>query len=299
MTPHLDLESIRCFERAAHYLNFRQAADELAISPSAFSDRITRLESQLNETLFHRTTRTVELSAAGRRLLPVAQKLMSQAQEVFRVARGEGAQAPFTLTIGTRYELGNSWLVPALTPLNLEEANRHIDLVFGDSDSLISQVLGGNIDAAITSARLTHHGLSTAALHPERYAFVARPQLLKSVEFTKPEHAKSHTLIDVHTELPLFRYFQEVRPPHEEWTFGRREHLGTISAAKFRILEGKGVGVLPLYFVQPELKTRKLRRIFSDTEPLVDMFRLVWKTGHPMTPELRSLGQALATIALK
>jgi DNA-binding transcriptional LysR family regulator len=75
--------------------------------------------------------------------------------------------------------------------------------------------------------------------------------------------------------------------------------LGTISAAKFRILEGKGVGVLPLYFVQPELKARKLKRVFSDTEPLVDMFRLVWKTGHPMTPEIRNLGQALATIALK
>ena len=50
-----DLESLRCFERAAVVLNFRLAASAVGLSPAAFGDRIRRLEDQVGERLFART----------------------------------------------------------------------------------------------------------------------------------------------------------------------------------------------------------------------------------------------------
>src|SRR4051812_46670461 len=53
---------------AAHR-NFRRAATELGLSPSALSHAVAGLERRLGARLFHRTTRSVSLSAAGEQFL--------------------------------------------------------------------------------------------------------------------------------------------------------------------------------------------------------------------------------------
>ena len=75
----LDLESLRCFVSAAQHLNFGRAARSVRLSASAFSDRISRLEEDLGTSLFERSTRHVQLSAAGRVLLPKAEELLQLA----------------------------------------------------------------------------------------------------------------------------------------------------------------------------------------------------------------------------
>ena len=76
----LDLESLRCFEAAAVRLSFRAAANQVGLSPAAFSERIRRLEDELGVSLFARTTRRVKLTPAGERLLPQARKALTETQ---------------------------------------------------------------------------------------------------------------------------------------------------------------------------------------------------------------------------
>jgi len=119
-----DLESLRCFEAAARARNFRRAASEVGLSPTAFSDRIARPEDQLNVALFERSTRHIALTAAGLRLLPVAQRTLESARQCVHAARDAHNHPPYELTLGTRFELGLSWLVPALQPLQLAKPER-------------------------------------------------------------------------------------------------------------------------------------------------------------------------------
>ena len=134
----LDIESLRCFEAIASLLSFRAAAARVALSPAALSDRIRRLEESLGEPLFLRTTRKVQLTPAGERLLPHARSLLESHARCFDLVREGTVETAQELWIGTRFELGLSWLVPALPRLEKAQPNRQLHLAFGDGRDLLA-----------------------------------------------------------------------------------------------------------------------------------------------------------------
>ncbi|MEQ1505956.1 MAG: LysR family transcriptional regulator, partial [Myxococcota bacterium] len=217
----MDLDSLRCFVAAADTLAFRAAAAKVALSPGAFSDRLRRLEDELGAPLFVRTTRSARLTEAGHRLLPHAQRLLDAADRCREVAQGVTAPTPFALTIGTRYELGMSFLVPALDPLAAAVPERTIHLFMADTPDLLARTLRGDLDAVLFSARLTSPRLQYATIHPETYVFVGA-----TPDVTGPDAASGHTLVDISADLPLFRYLVDALPPGPPWAFARHQYLG-------------------------------------------------------------------------
>lgn len=293
-----DLESLRCFEAAAAHTSFRVGARAVALSPAAFGDRIKRLEDQLGAALFHRTTRRVELTPAGHQLLPQARRVLDEAGRCARVVHAH-APAPFELAIGTRFELGLSWLTPALEPLRARRPERTLHLVFGDGDDLVARARHGRIDAVVTSARLAGGGLVAEPLHDEAYVFVGSAALLARRPLARPAHAADHVLLDVAPDLPLFRYLLDAGPRRTPWQFGRVEYLGTIGAIRLRALQRAGVAVLPRYFVEPDLRAGRLVAILPRTRLQRDAFRLVWRARHPRADALADLAAELRRIPLR
>ena len=289
-----DLDSLRCFVAAADCLNFRTAAGRVALSPAAFSDRVRRLEEQLGASLFERTTRRVALTEAGLRLLPHARTCLAEAARCAAVARDTAARAPCTLRLGTRYELGLSWLVPALRPLRAACPERTLHLTFGEGEDLLARLHRGDVDAVVTSARLVGSGLETAPLHPEDYVFVGAREYLRHHPLQRAVDSEAHVLLDTRPDLPLFRYLRDARPAEEEWRFRDVELLGTIAAVRYRVLEGAGVAVLPRYFVTEALGSESLDVLLPETTLPQDRFRLVWVSGHPQAAALRMLATDLA-----
>ena len=295
-----ELEGLRCFEAAARHESFRAAAQELNRSPSAFGARIAQLEERFGEPLFERTTRQVTLTAAGLRLLPLAQDLLRRAQHCVTLVRDHSAPAPpYTLTLGTRYELGMSWLVPQLQALREAHPARRISLRFGDSAELLHAAQRNELDAVITSTRTIPGAMRTIPLHEERYVLVASPALLCDLPLCSAADASAHRLLDLDRTLPLWRYMQDVRPAHEVWRFAEQEHLGTIAAIRYRALEGAGVAVLPRYFVEDALQTQQLISLFEESEPRRDMFRLIWREAHPLDESIEALASELAATPLR
>ncbi len=294
-----DLDSLRCFEAAATLLNFRAASRKVSLSPAAFSDRIRNLEGMLGTRLFERTTRRVSLTPAGERMLGQARRALFEARACVEAARAEGRESPYSLTLGTRFELGLSWLTPALSVLEAEAPERVLHLYFGDSADLLAQVERGVIDAAITSVRLARQHVDHALLHEEFYVFCATPRVLKGAPMNTPRDATSQILIDVHTEMPLFRYFAEARPPGEVWSFKAVRALGTIAAVRHQLLAHRGIGVLPHYFAKPELESGRLVRLFAQTELRPDFFRLIWRSNHPRANKLAQLAERLREFPLQ
>ncbi len=289
----LDLESLRCFELAATMLNFRAAAGRAHLSPAAFGDRIQRLEGDLGVRLFNRTTRVVTLSEAGTRLLPEARACLAAASALERAA---GRQAEtWELTLGTRYELGLSWLVPALDALAAATPGRTVHLAVGDGPALVESVRLGRVDAMVSSLRLDTTELVSVPLHPEDYVFVAAPALAPGL--TAPGDAPAFTLVDTQPTLPLFRYLlDQLGGP--VWPFARREYLGGIGAVRARVLAGRGVAVLPHYFVRDDVAARRLAVLLPGTPPASDTFRLVWRSGHPRGADLVALAGQLRALPL-
>ncbi len=74
----VNLKLLQMFVAVAENRSFRQAAEQLNRSQSAVSMQIRQLEDQVGVSLFHRTTRRVELTAAGQELLAYARRALNE-----------------------------------------------------------------------------------------------------------------------------------------------------------------------------------------------------------------------------
>ena len=95
-----DLRQLRYFVAVAEERNFTRAAERLHIAQPPLSAAIRGLEEQLGVTLFERTTRQVELTAAGRLLLERGRALLAEAEATFAAVREVERSPVGTLAIG-------------------------------------------------------------------------------------------------------------------------------------------------------------------------------------------------------
>ena len=296
MLPSLD--SLRCFAEAARLRNFRAAARAVALTPAALGQRIKQLEDQLGVRLFHRTTRTVVLTEAGLALVPYAQQALRTAEECTRAARGELGQLPHELTVGTRQELGMSWLLPMLPQLRKQWPSLTVHFYFGSGADLLIRVRSLEIDCAVGSMVITDPKLDSVRLHREDYVMVASPKLLARAPLNRPEEARNHTLIDATAELPLFSYWRGAPRGGDRLRFGRLLRMGTIAAIRELVLQGEGVAVLPLYLVAPDLEAKRMRRLFASVPLLFDHFRLIFRTDDPRRAVYQRLADHMLSVPL-
>ena len=78
---------LRAFEAVARHLNFRAAAEEMALTQSAVSRQIQSLEEEVGVSLFLRHTRAVELTGAGAQLLLAVQQSLPRIDGAVRQIR--------------------------------------------------------------------------------------------------------------------------------------------------------------------------------------------------------------------
>jgi LysR family glycine cleavage system transcriptional activator len=287
-----DMDSLECFEAAARLLNFRAASQAVSLTPAALGKRIARLEEQLGRKLFHRTTRKVQLTEAGLALVPQAQALLGQARDCVRAVRGETGPAPLELTLGTRHELGLSWIVPMLGRLRAAFPHLLLHLYFSSGPDLERRVRTSDIDCAVIS-RAPVAPLAGEHLHREDYVFVGSPKLLAREPLARDEDAARHTLLDAHRELPLFNYWRDAPGGGERLAFRRAIVMGTIAAIRLLVLGGEGVAVLPLYLVAGDIKKKRLAVIFPEVTPRSDWFRLLYREDDPRRAIYPALAAAM------
>lgn len=110
----MDLRRLRYFVVLAETLHFGRAALRLSISQPPLSHQIRVLEDELGARLFDRTNRHVELTAAGKALLPEARSLLEQAERAgsiaARVQKGEVGE----LRIGFTSAAALTQVIPGL-----------------------------------------------------------------------------------------------------------------------------------------------------------------------------------------
>ena len=294
------MDNLRCFVAAAETLNFRAAARAVALTPAALGQRVRQLEDEVGQALFTRTTRTVALTAAGLAMLPEARRTLAAAETCLRAARGELGPSPSDLVLGTRHELGMSWLLPQLPRLAKQRPDLTLHLYVSYSADLLLRVRTREVDCAVLSARFSDPALDALTLHREDYVFVASKALLARSPLSKPEHAAAHTLLDVSAELPLFRYWREAAgPAGAALRFGRVLRMGTIAALEHLVLRGEGVAVLPEYLVQKRVASGALRVVFPKVKPAFDHFRLVFRADDPRRPDYEALARLLLEAPLR
>lgn len=107
--------ALRSFEAAARLGSFQAAAQELAVTPTAISHQIKRLEVHLGSLLFERLHRSLKLTPAGKVLAREAQKAFGGlARTIDRLKIDGQASATRDLAISVVPSLAGKWLAPRL-----------------------------------------------------------------------------------------------------------------------------------------------------------------------------------------
>src|SRR6185437_3323216 len=140
------LEGVEVFLTVARRRNFRRAAADLGVTPSAVSQAVRALEARVGAALFTRTTRSVGLTEAGQRFLDRAGPAFEELQAAGEAARELGSKPSGTLRL----------TVPrAVVPLILEpviasfcEAYPEVELEIAASDEMLDLAVGG-FDAGV------------------------------------------------------------------------------------------------------------------------------------------------------
>jgi DNA-binding transcriptional LysR family regulator len=143
MSGTLDVGAVELFVRVAELRSFRAAGDALGVPRSTVSRRVAELESALRTRLFHRTTRNVELTSAGKTYLRVCGPAIGTITDAGRelATRSEDTAgrlrvtAPVTLAEKLLGEVVAECLAryPQMQ-LELVLTDRHVDLVEGKFD---------------------------------------------------------------------------------------------------------------------------------------------------------------------
>ncbi|MGW6707372.1 LysR family transcriptional regulator [Streptomyces sp. NPDC054956] len=101
MPRDADPRLLRSFLAVAEELHFTRAAARLYVAQQALSRDVRRLERALGATLFTRTTRAVELTSDGERLLPLARSVLRAHEELAAAFAGDPAARPLLVDLNT------------------------------------------------------------------------------------------------------------------------------------------------------------------------------------------------------
>jgi len=127
------LNALRAFETAARHLSFAVAARELHVTPAAISHQVKGLEQHLEQRLFRRLKRGLELTRAGQVLQPGLRDgfgRLGAAIEELRTINEEG-----TLAVSVPSSFATRWLAPRLH--RFVGAQPHLDVRINASTRLI------------------------------------------------------------------------------------------------------------------------------------------------------------------
>lgn len=166
---------LRAFAAVARHLNFRAAAQELALTQSAVTRQIQALEEEVGVSLFLRHTRAVELTAAGAQLLQAVLPSLERLDSAVRLIRRNAGRK--SVAISTWASFASMWLIPRLEAF--QSLHPDIDIRVDASDTLVD-LDTTDVDLALRCTDAAHVPPHAVHLFDEQLTPVASPWLLKN-----------------------------------------------------------------------------------------------------------------------
>ena len=256
------LTALRAFEAAATHPSFLRAAQELSVTPTAISHQVRGLESALNQALFRRLPRQLELTAAGTRLLQGLAKGFDAIEASVGALRPQaGASSTVTLTTNTAFAA--RWVLPRLA--TLAQACPGVRLRLQASEN-VADLQRGEADLAIRHGQGDWPGLVRQRLMVERYAPVCSPSLGLRSQNDLQRHALIHLDWQSHACAPALwaRWFEQagIAASHPGATVPALS-FSDETQAMAAALAGHGVALLSLTLAADELRDGALVQPFG------------------------------------
>jgi LysR family transcriptional regulator for metE and metH len=175
LSPSLEVRDLRLVLALAASGSTARAAPLLHLTQPAISRALVSLESRLETKLFERVTRGLEPTAAGRRLLEGAQRLLLELSDLEHHVCSPSSDT-LRLRIVCECYTAYHWLPSVLTKLHESLPSFEVELVVEHTLKPVAALEAGEIDAALLTTAAVPRGLRERALFSDELVFVMSAQ---------------------------------------------------------------------------------------------------------------------------
>ena len=147
----MDTHSLSAFLEVAEASSFSKAGERLHLSQPAISKRIAALEAALGTSLFNRVGRRIDLTDAGRTLLPYARRVLAELEDGRRALSHLSGAVSGRLSIGTSHHIGLHRLPEVLRSYTQAYPDVDLDIHFMDSEDACEEVAQGRLELGIVT----------------------------------------------------------------------------------------------------------------------------------------------------
>lgn len=247
----INLNHLRVFEAVYRSKSMTKAAQELHLTQSGISQHIKSLEDNLGVILFDRFKQKILPTSVADVLFDRCVDSLSGLEKVLRQITATEHELLGSVRVGMPLEFGNSLLLPIVSKFLRNHPLVQVEVVFGLSHDVISEILNGNLDFAYIGDFSQDRRIAVEHISDQVITLVASAKYLKS----KPpiKHQKAF-----YENLDFVAYLKG-EPVLRSWfkfhlksipTLNVRAYCASPSAVLKLVQEDLGVGVVPQHMLR-------------------------------------------------
>ncbi|NIF57956.1 LysR family transcriptional regulator [Enterobacter sp. Ap-916] len=270
------------FVIVAKYRSFRQAAEEVGLTPSAVSHSIRQLEERLKVRLFNRTTRSVSLTEAGRKLhekVAPAFDDISLTLDELNLYR----ETPMgIIRLNVVRQGGRLQLAPLIADFTRQYPDIQVEV---QMDDRLVDIVKAQLDAGVRLNRVIEKDMKAIPVGPPvRYAVVATPAYFAQHGIpAEPQWLTEHKCIQFrYPSGKAFGWYFEQAESREEVVVSGPVVVDDLDIALDMALNGVGLAYVLREMAEPHLQSGKLISVLDDWLPELPGFHLYFPNRkHP------------------
>lgn len=292
----MELSQLEVFLAVARERKFSRAADKLFRTQSAVSQTVRKLEEELGEALFDRSSREGVLTDAGKVLYEYAEKLIN-----LRTEASESLSELRELQKGKLVIAANEFTVLYLLPVLAEFRRLHpmikIKVERALSSHIPDAVLQYNVEFGVVSYEPQEASLSKVVVFLDELVFVVPPKhplasaSQVSIRQLGAESFVAHIVSSPYREKVIQLFENHKTPLHMDL------ELPTLQAIKRFVAMGNGVAFVPEISVETEIARGELVRIPVRELQLKRKLRLIYRKDGNLSHAARAFLKVAEAVA--
>jgi DNA-binding transcriptional LysR family regulator len=254
------LANLEAFSETARLGNVSRAAEALHLTQPALSARLQGLEKDIGVALFVRRARGMQLTDAGRALLPYAQRVLAQVVDGRRAVQELRSGKTGELLIGAAPAVSTYFLPGVLKTYQATHRDVRLGVRTGHTEEILEMVLRRDVDIGV-GRPIRHPDAELIPLFDDELVLVAS----RAHPFARRGRVRLQELAEDRLIL-----FDRASSYYELTSSLLRQagvvpesviELDNVEAAKKMVIEGLGVALLPRMALVTELRARVLRAV--------------------------------------
>ncbi len=283
----MNTKNLITFKTILEMGSFQKAADKLGYTQSTVTFQIKQLEEELELELFEKIGRRMELTQAGKDIMPYVDMILQGAEQISNYGKSL-SEISGTIKLAIPDSILIYTMQPFIQAFRHEAPNIQLVIHSLQAGQIIQAVMDGIADIGINCEKdnypdtIIHNNLGTY-----RILLVASPFMDRGLlDFVTPHQRKPFSLIcnepDGYYQLEMNKYLDK-----KDIVLNQYMKVQSIEAVKRCVMNNLGIAVVPSYSVEEELKNGALIPIKTELDEKIYNAIYVYHKNKWISPQMK------------